>query len=231
MQIWKINIEKESFEMDQQLQLSAIQIGRLDEETLGDISRMMARYSKGIILNHIVLETQRSIRVFSLCNTVAEPSVIVIFKPQCPFKYILYQGTLMTAQVEQFGNQEKMKLTLHFHDLESNYAIDDIDLQLSPRLAKLEFSLKFVDLYYSQGSNFVLATITLMDWVHNDSEDVQEYFYVVIDMDAKRVYSQGWSKRDCSVGDNLHGMFLYDPRHSFLVIISHYHTMSDVSFK
>ncbi len=70
MRIWKINVEQESFEIDQQLQLPAIQFRRIYEETNGDISRMTVKWwSKGTILDHIVLETHGGTRLFSLCST------------------------------------------------------------------------------------------------------------------------------------------------------------------
>ncbi len=214
VQLWKLDTERRIFLIHKLCQLSAAHVSRLGHETFGLFHTVIGKSSMGPIRDHVLLETSKCIRVFSLQNSADEATIRLVTMPQVPFSSVLCQGILMVAEATKDWRRDIFNVAIHIHDLRSATDTYDLNLHLSPTLAKVESSSILVNIDETTVFEclFALVTITLKDKVTNgtETEYVWEHCNIVIDMVAKKVHSLGWN-RDNKVGQALFGKYSCHP--------------------
>ncbi len=185
---WRLNFEKEEFELAKECRLPSALVSELPKETPGGLDNALVVFDKPYY-QHVIIETNATVRVLSIQDNSPDIVAIIALKPEAPFNYILSQTTLMSATIEDDLSNKKMKLSINIHDLEARHEVLKLTQEMLPAVAQLDSCAMSLNIKGTLDDRFNLVVLSLLD---ND-EFLQEYFYFVIDVKDKRVHSRGWS--------------------------------------
>ncbi len=192
---WKLNFEKEEFELAKECCLPSALVSELQKETPDSLDNALVIFDKPYH-SHVIIETNANVRVLSMEGNSIDIVAIIAPKPEAPFSYILSQTTLMSATIEDDLSNKKMKLTINIHELEARRVILKLTQEILPAVAQLDSCAMSLNIKGTLDDRFNLVVLSLLD---ND-EFLQEFFYFVIDVKDKRVHSRGWNSWTDAVG-------------------------------